>query len=110
MGPHEIINFAPVVKLTLRFGEIAELAVAQQLQAQGAMEALVLALGLWMTWTAMKDGHPQAHQPHFKRAVSLHPRAPERRSVVGQNPQRQAVDAERRAEPRAGGYFAFIGA
>ena len=59
MGPHEIINLAPAVELALRFGEIAELAVVQQLQAQGAMEALVLALGLRMTRTAVKDCHPR---------------------------------------------------
>ena len=55
MGPHEVIDFSPTVELALRFGEIAELAVVQQFQAQGAMEALVLTLGLRMTRPAMKE-------------------------------------------------------
>src|ERR1700685_3521820 len=108
MRPHEVIDFSPSVELALRLGEIAELAVVQQLQPQGSMEALVLALGLRMTRSAMKDHNAQAHEPDFQGAVGLGARGAERRSVGGQDAQRQAVGPEHRAYPLARGALALI--
>ena len=58
-----VVARAPVVEGTLAFGEIAEAAPADHLGLEGAVEALLLALGLRMTRAAVQHSDAEPHQP-----------------------------------------------
>src|SRR5882724_4321702 len=102
--PVVVVEMAPGVEGTLAVDEIAEAVGLQQLGLEGAMEALVLALGLRMVRPPMTDPHTQAQQPGGEGRVRLIAGIAPGRAVVHQHRQRQAVAPEHshQAPPHGG--------
>src|SRR5579859_4283058 len=63
---NQVVAVAEAIELALAVREVGEVEVAQDFEHQGAMEALVLALGLGMIRTAMRNSDPEPNQPQSK--------------------------------------------
>src|SRR3954454_24679259 len=59
----KVIDRSPTVEGSLRLIEVAMRRTLQKLRFQGAVKALLFALGLRMVRLAMADGNPELQQP-----------------------------------------------
>ncbi len=71
VGARQVVGIAEAVELPLAVGQVGEGAVAQRLGLQGAVEALLLALGLRVGRPAVADRDAQAQQPDRQDGVRL---------------------------------------
>src|ERR1700679_3362815 len=58
-----VVDASPGVEGRLGVSQVPQIAALQHLQLQGAMETLVLALGLRMVGPAVDDADVEVHQP-----------------------------------------------
>src|SRR5579862_371939 len=108
--PQQVVALAKGVELVLAMFEAGEVEVAQDLELERAMEALVLALGLRMIRTAVGNPNPEPNQPQTKAGERLSPGRAPRRTVIHQHRRRQAVAAKSLGQRRAHGLLALVGA
>jgi uracil-DNA glycosylase len=105
-----VVDLAPGVEGRLCRGQIGQGVDVQDFGLEGAMEALVLALGLGMVGPAMDHADAQVHQPQAQRCVPLRTRGFPWRAIVGEDAPRQAVAGEHPLQASVHGGGLFVGA
>jgi hypothetical protein len=98
----------PPLEGALAFVEIREMASVQHLSLEGAMEALVLALGHRMIGPPMSDPHAEPHQPHRKRGVGAAARIAPGRPIFHQHRIGQPVAPKHRHQALARGPIPLV--
>jgi len=94
MRPLRVVDIAPAVEGALGSGEIGKGWAGQHLSLEAAVEAFVLAHGLWMIGPRMADLDAVLDQPDPERSERATGAVAPGRTVVGDQPLRQAVAAE----------------
>ena len=92
-----VVDGAPVVEGMLGVHQVDQRCSLQHLDIEGAMEALVLALGLRVIGPRVTDPDALAHQPQVEPGV-VAPIASPRRAIVHRHPHRQPIAPERRGQ------------
>ena len=88
-----VVVVAVGVEAGLGFGVVWPVIAGEQFVFEGAVEAFVFALGLWVGWTAVEDLDAQAHEPDAQGGV-LGVGASPGRAVVAEDLFGDAVDLE----------------
>lgn len=94
MGTFEIVDVAVSIELTLSVEVVVEGSAAEEFELESSMEALFLALSLWMKRPAMRNSDTQTHKPDGEFCIGRIGIVAPRRAVVHEHAQRQAVELE----------------
>ena len=89
-----VIARTPFVESLLALGEIAEAVPVHHFGLKTPVEALVLALGLRVSRTAMQNPDAEPHQPDAELGIGITAGVTPGRTIVHQHGERQAVAAE----------------
>src|SRR5690242_10356256 len=63
MGPHAVVDRPPAIECSLHLVVIGVVASGDYLNVESPVEALDLAVRLWMVWLAMSDSHAKTDHP-----------------------------------------------
>src|ERR1700729_1021761 len=96
MGSMVVVALAPGIEGLLGLAEIVEDAAVEQLELEGAVEALVLAVALGMARRTVPRRHPMFDQPDAEPGEPAFAGVTPRRTVVGQHDLGQAIAFEGR--------------
>lgn len=92
--PLRVVDVAPAVESALGSSQIGEGRARQHLCLEAAMEALVLAHGLWMIRSRMADLDAMLDQPDPKRRERTARSIAPRRAIIGNHPLGESIAAE----------------
>ena len=109
MGSLQVVDVPPLVKCALAMCQTSEVVALQHFSFHGSMEALVLALGLWMVRTPMADSDSQPQKPDRKgRVAVVRVRPSPRTSVVHQHCVGKTIASEDGSQALTHGVSLFI--